>query len=324
MMTPALLAILRPLLEAPTAPFHEDAVARVLAELLAACPHVTLEADAFGNRIARYRRGPAGDAPPRLAFAAHLDHPGWVRNAGGEWEFLGGVPAEMLERAPRPAGDGPFAMWELPACELREGRVYSRACDDLAGCAAIVSLFYALEAAQAPAHCWGLFTRAEEVGLVGALELARSGVLPPETTVVSLETSPARPPAEMGSGVIVRVGDRLSVFDPGFTAQATALAAARGIPHQRCLMPGGACEGTAFALYGVRTGALCIALGNYHNCGPGHTVAPEYVSAGDLQAMADLCAALAMEPPVDPAAALRTRLEANAANQQVHFRPLPL
>jgi len=46
-------------------------------------------------------------------------------------------------------------------------------------------------------------------------------------------------------------------------------------------MQGGTCEATAYALYGYRTAAMCVALGNYHNCGPGDRIAPEYVSLED-------------------------------------------
>ena len=47
-------------------------------------------------------------------------------------------------------------------------------------------------------------------------------------------------------------------------------------------MSGGTCEATAYQLYGYRTAALCVALGNYHNCGPNHQIAPEYVSVDDV------------------------------------------
>ena len=57
------------------------------------------------------------------------------------------------------------------AFEVREGRIYSRACDDLIGCTAIVAMLRELSASGAEAACYGLFTRAEEVGFVESLEL---------------------------------------------------------------------------------------------------------------------------------------------------------
>ena len=82
-----MLRVVRALAEQPTAPFHEDAVRDAIVAELKCCPHVRIEHDGFGNMIARYRRGTR--ARPRWAFAAHMDHPGWVRGKNGAWRFLG-------------------------------------------------------------------------------------------------------------------------------------------------------------------------------------------------------------------------------------------
>jgi hypothetical protein len=79
--------------------------------------------DDFGNVVARYD-GCSGHC--EYAFAAHMDHPGFVGD-----EFLGGVPESYREKKPPTRDFGAFAMWNLPACEVRDGRIYSRACDDL-------------------------------------------------------------------------------------------------------------------------------------------------------------------------------------------------
>ena len=201
-------------------------------------------------------------------------------------------------------------MWDLPAFEVREGRIYSRACDDLIGCAAIVAMFVELEEIGANASVMAAFTCAEEVGLLGAVYLARSRLLPAEIVVLSLETSSERVPAKMHEGVIVRTGDRSSVFDSEATANLVQLAMDHGIPFQRCLMSGGTCEATAYRLYGYRVGAACVALGNYHNCGPEDVIAPEYVAVSDVEGMVQLCVAAATQNiPPDAAAALRERLE---------------
>lgn len=123
----------------------------------------------------------------------------------------------------------------------------------------------------------------------------------------------------MGDGVIVRVGDRTSVFDSAGTARLLDIAKAAEIPHLRALMQGGTCEATAYALYGYRTVAMCVALGNYHNCGPNNRIAPEYVSITDAVAMADLCIAASRSKPSDPLAALRKRLEKRMREYKKHF-----
>ncbi len=282
------VSLLRTVLSTPTAPFHEYHVARVLRERLAALPHVTVESDAFGNLVARYRRG---RRRPRLAFAAHMDHPGWVRRAGKP-EFLGGVPADRLGAHPV-EWFGDFGMWRLKPFELREGIVHARACDDLVGCAAIVAMFMELEAQAAEATVYGIFTRAEEVGFVGAIELARRWPLPEGVCFVSLETSAPRGGAEMGKGPVVRVGDRMSVFHDGVTAELLDAAAAARIPHQRALLAGGSCAAPVMNLHGIPAAGISVLLGNYHNCPPERGIAEEYVSLADAKGLVKLVVAAA-------------------------------
>ncbi len=316
-----LLRVVRALVEQPTAPFHEKAVRDAIIAELRDCPHVSIKHDAYGNMIARYRRGTRKRA--RWAFAAHMDHPGWVRTKEGEWRFLGSVAERFLVNSKkREFGD--FAMWDLPAYELKDDQIHSRACDDLLGCAEIICLFRELEAAKANVHCLGIFSRAEEVGFWGAIQLARSRVLPKEITIFSLETSAPRGGAEIGRGPIVRVGDRLSIFDSGETTRLMSAASENGIPVQRCLLDGGACEASAYQLYGYRSVAASIGLGNYHNCAPDGSIQCEYVSVDDYENMVRLCLALATgsSKTPDPTKALRTTLEKRAANHAEFFRPL--
>ncbi len=305
----AFISLLRRVLSAPTAPFHEYEVASVIRELLAPLSHVTVEADAFGNLIATYRRG---TKKPRLAFAAHMDHPGWVRLDGKD-EFLGGVPSERLDsHAVEWFGD--FGMWRLAPFTLEDGLVHSRACDDLVGCAAIVAMFRELEKKEAETTVYGLFTRAEEVGFIGAIKLARTWPLPDGVCFVSLETSAPRGGAEQGKGPVIRVGDRMSVFHDGVTAELLDAAAGVKIAHQRALLDGGSCEATAMNLYGIPAAGISVVLGNYHNCPPGSGIAPEFVSLDDVKNLVKLITAttirMAHRKTGDSSKAqLKTRLE---------------
>jgi putative aminopeptidase FrvX len=151
----SLLGVVRAILAQPTAPFHEDAVRSEILQLLAQCPHVKTEIDDFGNIIAHYERG---DRSPRFALAAHMDHPAYVGD-----EFLGGVPESYREKKPPTRDFGAFAMWDLPACDVKDGRIHSRACDDLIGCAAIVATFQELEQSGSEASVYGLFTSTRQV-----------------------------------------------------------------------------------------------------------------------------------------------------------------
>jgi endoglucanase len=217
-------------------------------------------------------------------------------------------------------------MWDLPACELDGGRVYSRACDDLIGCAAIVATLQELERSGSEANVRGLFTRAEEVGFVGAMQLAQSGCVPREVTIISLECSSEKAGRRKWAKVPfcgwATAPPSLIPKSPRPLAKSPN---ARGIPVQRLLMSGGTCEATAYQLYGYRCGALCVALGNYHNCGPDETIAPEFVSLDDVRGLVRWCVEIARCTAPHNAASvdLRARLEIRAAESIARFGGRP-
>ena len=299
-----LLHTAKQILSLPTAPFHEHGVRDEILRQLDPLPHVKASVDDFGNVLAVFQRG-AGT--PRWMLNAHMDHPAYVHG-----EFMGGVPKSFLEKNFPTVGYGDFAVWDLPGYELSEGRILSRACDDLVGCAAIVSALVSVEESGQDASFLAAFTCAEEDGLLGAAYLAKSGWIPKSVAVLSLETSAERPPAKMGDGVIVRVGDKTSVFDPALSGEIWDLVRSLKLPSQRCLMSAGTCEATAYQAFGYRAAAICVALGNYHNCTPEGGIGPEYVSISDFEAMTALCVAIgqAEQSEVDRCF-VRDNLEAN-------------
>ena len=300
-----LLQIVEPLLHCPTAPTFEGAVADEICRQLRGRAGTQVEKDQFGNIIAVR----SGSVPARYTFVAHMDHPGWRLQP--KKEFLGGISSDLRDPG-KIRSFGEVGMWDLPELVLQGDRLYSRACDDLIGCSAIVGIFNSLEESRSSASVLGVFTRAEEVGFIGAIELARARQLDPELTVFSLETSAERAPARMGAGPIIRVGDRTSIFDSDVTAFLVETAKSKDLSHQRCLMDGGTCEATAFQLYGYRSAALSIALGNYHNTTPDSRIDAEYVDLKDLAGLIDLCVAIVTETRIaaDTRDALRRRLEA--------------
>jgi putative aminopeptidase FrvX len=314
-----MLAVVAALANRPTAPFHEDAVREEIERQLQKCPHVKFKRDNFGNLIARYQRSKRAAA--NWAFAAHMDHPGWVRGSRGEMKFLGSVPEHFLA-TPKTKSFGDFATWDLPPFEIRDRQIHSRACDDLLGCAVIICVFRELEAAAAAADCVGLFSRAEEVGFVGAIKLAQARIVPKRLTIVSLETSVPLGAAEIGCGPIVRVGDKVSTFDGPATARLLRAGQEAKVPVQRCLLDGGTCEATAYQLYGYTCAAASMALGNYHNCTPAGTIGPEFVAIDDFVGMVRLCTALILRRGAanNPRDQLRRKLEKNARLYRSFYR----
>lgn len=302
------------MLSLPTAPFHEHAVAAHL-RAFARTRGLPARTDRFGNLLLRCRRGRAA-AP--LAFVAHMDHPGFeilaVRGNTARLEPLGdtrgphalgariraGAARGLItavgktvtarfDRAPRP---GDFAQWDLPAFARLGRRIYSRALDDGAGCAALVAALEKLAQGTAPLNLWAIFTRAEEVGFAGATALAASGLLPRRAPIISIEMSKALPGAEIGRGYVVRLGDRAALFDPCLTEFLLGVARKLGAPFQARLMDGGTCEATAFQAFGYAAGGVCCPLGHYHNQGA-RGIAPELIHAEDFAGLTRFLVAVA-------------------------------
>ena len=314
------------LLAQPTVPFMEDLPAAHV-RAFADERGLVHETDAAGNVVVKY--GPGGDSRP-LVMVAHLDHPGF-HVEGDRLRFHGGLlasfavegsPLHFFRRGePDPIGEavlvaaeadaggrltggtadrheGDFAMWGFPGWSVVDGLVTARVCDDLLGAAAVLAVLDHLVTARPDTCVWGLFTRAEEVGFLGALESIRLETVPTDADVLSLECSKALANAPQGGGVIVRVGDRMSIFDPGLTAALEAAAASvDGLVHQRRLMDGGACEATAFCAAGYRASGVAVPLGNYHNAADsGGGVQPETVLLDDYLSEVRLLTALATNP----------------------------
>jgi endoglucanase len=179
-------------------------------------------------------------------------------------------------------------MWVLPGSVIRGRRVRSRACDDLAGVAAMICCIEEMTRRRLDGEAYFLFTRAEEVGFVGAIAAARNKTIPRRCLVVAVETSSELPSARIGDGPILRVGDKMTVFHPAATAHCAAVAADlakadRKFVYQRKLMDGGTCESSAYCQFGYQATGLCMALGNYHNMDVKRKrLAPEYVDTYDV------------------------------------------
>jgi len=331
MIAETICQLARRLMQHPAAPYHEHAV-RAEVENICAEHGLPFERDQFGNVLVRWRTA-ARQRP--LILAAHLDHPGfeilralspttWLagfRGGVADNYFRAGIavrlmPGEAPAKLGRRKGNSRtfelltknhagkdacaprFAVWELEDFSKRRGQIHGRACDDLIGVAAVLVTIIELKRKKARVNVLGVISRAEEIGFHGALACATSGNLPRNSLVISLETSRELPGVKMGKGVILRVGDRTSIFDPEATrflscVASELMAKRKGFQFQRGIMGGGTCAGTAYHERGFQTAAVCVALGNYHNSAARRRIAAEYVSVADVCGMVQLLMAAA-------------------------------
>ena len=217
--------------------------------------------------------------------------------------------AARLPDVPLPAS----VVFDLVDFQLDGEFIRMRALDDLAGCGSILAMLSALAEEPPPGDVFGVFTRAEEVGLVGARLLAEAGTLPPETLVVSLESSRTLPGAEIGGGPVIRVGDAGFTFNADaesalIRARETLQARPEGFKVQRQLMSGGTCEASAFALYGYRTTGIAFPLGNYHNGAPEGRIEAEFIHQDDYLGGVELMLEAVRRLPEREDTAFRRRL----------------
>ena len=209
-----------------------------------------------------------------------------------------GVPIELEPPLP--------VVFDLADFELDGSTIRMRAVDDLAGCAAILTLLERVACDGAATEVYGVFTRAEEGGLFGARLMAEAETLPKETVIVSVESSAVIPGVEQGAGPVIRTGDALTTFDSEAERLLTAAVASirRREPEfkvQRQLMSGGVCEATAFSSAGYTVTGVAFPLGNYHNAtttipDPEGGVAEEYIRVSDFLGGVELLAEAAMQP----------------------------
>ena len=327
----------------PTAPFHEAYVAARIRELCG--DHdLNVTADPYGNLLVRPSPDSEPPAAGRtIAFCAHMDHPAFEVTEADPLTgtLLGGVGTATFERpvpvrfitpqatvsgrvmrrereqpdrttrlrleADGPVPVGTFGIWDVGPFRREGDLLHGPAMDDLAGCAAILAALAECRRRGTGGGALGIFTRAEEVGLIGATLIARQRLLPDDAIVVSLEASHALPGAVMGGGPVIRVGDRSTAFHPdGETllrrAGARLVETHPELTVQRQLMSGGTCEATAFLLAGYAATGVAFPLGNYHNGGPDGAIAAEYIDRRDLETGTLLLVAAAeeMTRPAEP------------------------
>ena len=302
----------------PTASGHEDAVVDWVRSWAARRDDLAVAEDSGGNLLIT-QKGRTRRAP--LFAVAHMDHPAFViTDDRGGFEFRGGVDAvyfedaavEVTSRLERPTGRverydpethtgsivfdgevGPddIAMWDFTMHDGETpGRFHAPACDDLAGAAAALSALDRARRDPGLSHFGVMLTRAEEVGLIGAIHSAKHRTIPEGSRLLSIETSRELANARIGDGPIIRIGDRSTVFDRDLSNRIARAAESAGVVHQRKLMDGGGCEATAFGVYGYQATGLCLALGNWHNRGN-----LDLVEAGDATAAVPMLEVISMD-----------------------------
>lgn len=222
---------------------------------------------------------------------------------------------------------GDVGRWALesdqPLPRIENGLLYTQACDDLAALAAALSVLEVLRSRKGFEHVGVLLTRAEEIGFIGAIAACKFKSVSKKARLICLENSRSFTESPIGAGTIVRVGDKMSVFNPAITNRISMIMAAHQQANpqykfQRKLMPGGTCEATTFSTYGYESTCLCLPLGNYHNMvdidgviagKQPAKVGPEFISVDDYHGLIEMLIVCAQQLDSAKAPTLEARME---------------
>ncbi len=344
------LPLFQQLTSVPTAPFREKAVARKARAWIAEHLGKTVTVrEVRGGIIVQYRGAGEGPSLALAAHLDHPAFKlKTVTREGATALLQGGLPPHLLPGAaveafpaepkdndafasgiigPRPKKDGDlwtirwtlppkpgvtldFAILALTPFRVKDGWLDSRSVDDLLGCAVSLEAMRRLAAAKVKTNLTVLLNRAEEVGFVGALDMIRSGVLSPDDSYLSIESSRELPGSKPGQGPTIRLGDKACAFDPNLVAlldDAAERLRKRGTKVQRLRLTGGTCEATAYQTFGLEAAGVAVPLVNYHNGWGADAVALERVRVSDVDGAVKL---LVETAKLFPAKVLRGTLRA--------------
>ena len=321
--------ILRLLGKNPATSFNEGLVSGQIKILLSESD-ISYKEDQYGNIIAEVPGVGAGNDDPSIAFVAHMDHPGLevteVRDDGLVIATaMGGIPNAVFnqesggftfdaqgnrnpcrlqpydgatDRTVCVVGDGTFDVgnpitFDLEDFFVQDRTINMRALDDLAGCASIITVLCELKEKPSRNNVYGIFTRAEEVGLIGARLIALEKTVSLNTFMISIETSSVIPGVQQGLGPVIRTGDASYTFNAEaeqilVSARDSILKSDDSFKCQRQLMSAGSCEASAFAANGYKTTGIAFPLINWHNAttfigDPNGDVGLEKISLDDYQ-----------------------------------------
>lgn len=279
----------------------------------------------------------AAQRRPSVMLLAHMDHPGLqvlsVKGRTAVVGVMGGLPLDQLvggkfifcagevrvagrvtrkRRAQwmgqptfdvaltHPISKNAFGVLDVPSPVWRGTTVSSRALDNLINVASLLCFLHS-QRRKRNSRVLCVFTRAEEVGMVGTSALIARKTLPRDVPLIVLEASSAKVgKVTPGAGPVIRVGDRIATYDPTIdlwlqSAATHCTKRNKKMRVQRALLAGGRCEATVFFANGHCTGGMAIPLGNYHNRGD-KKISAEEIDWRDFVGMQELLSEIVQTP----------------------------
>lgn len=209
---------------------------------------------------------------------------------------------------------GSVGMWNYPHLKIRGSWLDGRAFDDNLGTAILTYIIEEHIRRKTKEPLDFLFTRAEEVGYLGILEVLRGRTFKLPSLTVTIEMPRAAGDLIAGNGVMIRAGDKNFGFDPRATAYIEWIARKihkkhPGFQYQRRLGLFGGTESGVLQLSGYQASSLCLPVVSAHNISFTNRGKPttERVHRDDLLALVTLALELGSRPWNVPEASRRIR-----------------
>jgi len=302
-------------------PGRESEALAVIRDMVKLRSKLIMSQDSFGNVIVRHDKEHRG-AP--LFFSAHIDHPALVVTSIREEslliEYRGGSKDVCYEGAEAlivtRSGDVSLRILHheesdsaspLFTCEMHNdvqvGDVgtlsatrESFACDDMAGVSALLHAMDRIDERSIPGPIRLIFTRAEEIGMIGAIGACRAGVIPLGSRVIAID---ARNDVQ-SQRLIVSNRDRTGPVSPRLVADCVRC----GCEEDENYVS--ATEAGAYGAFGFESVAVTFPIGYMHNNDKGRSV-PEQMDAVVYSQLVERIAALMMGVSREPTRETLTR-----------------
>ena len=297
------LQILKRISAIPTASFFEDSTRteceKILQELFKKNKNISWKQDKYGNLVAHYQGDKNRTNPKCLAFVVHLDHPAF-HIVKGKAKIMGGLNPHILpgtkivlhgnsskigkgelgqgekglfDFVTKDQGKFIFATFDLPPLSIGKDKIIrAPVLDDLASVGMSITALKEVVGTNLNLDLYVVFHRAEEVGFIGAYGAASSNMMVKGTFVLSVETSSYKVSeeeiAQVGGGVILRTGDRLTpVYESACLRLLRETKKQFTGKIQEVCMNGGSCEAALYYALGYRAAGVCLPLIAWHNNG---------------------------------------------------------
>ncbi|MGD9715087.1 MAG: M42 family metallopeptidase, partial [Thermomicrobiales bacterium] len=192
---------------------------------------------------------------------------------------------------------GAGVIWNPPTRRLGS-RIVGKAIDDRVALAVMTHLLGAVSVSDVAYDLTLAATVQEEIGLVGALSLERSG---PFDLAIAIDNGPIADypgvdqremPVALGKGPSLVYKDSWVHYDRRIIYQLLDVAKRNGIAVQECIFPGFGSDGAALIRSGIPTALLAVATRYTH--------APfEMLDEADLNGALDLLKSFVTTPPAD-------------------------